>query len=174
MKTKNRHESPSAVLLGEDGLPAGLALAILLGLSLLKLRPEDFNALINIGVGTEQLDDSLASIGLAALLHEPNGALGEEGHADEEEGGHCEGHDESESERPLSVDLRCAKASHRGGKEAEDDDNVGERRCGTAKVCRCIFGDIERRDGGREANGETKQQLRDEEDWKVGCEYQGE
>jgi hypothetical protein len=174
LKTKDRHESPGTILLGEDGLPAGLALAVLFGLSLLEFSPEDLNALINVGVGAEQLDDSLASVGLTTLLHEPDGALREERHSDEEESGHREGHDKSESERPLAMDLGGTEAGHRRSEEAEDDDDVGERRCGTAKVCRCVLGDVERRDGSRETDGETKQELRDKEDWKVGCEDQGE
>jgi hypothetical protein len=84
LKTKNRNKRPCAVLLCEYGLPAGLAFAILLSLGLLELGPEDLNALFDISVGTKQLDDSLACVGLTTLFHEPDGRLGEKGHSNEE------------------------------------------------------------------------------------------
>ena len=145
LEAENGDESSGAVFLGEDGLPACLALAVRLCLGLLKFHSDYFDTFINVGISAEELQDSLASVSLSAFLHVPNRALGEEREHTEEESRQEESHAECESVRPRAVDLGSTEAGHGGGEEAENDDDVSQRGSGAAKAGGSVLGDVKRR-----------------------------
>lgn len=152
------------MLLGEDGLPARLLGHVGFASRNFKLRPDEVEPLLGVDVLAIKLDYSLASVVISALLDVPDRRLGQEREDNGEERRDEKRHDEGESVAPFAVYLGRSPACDGGEEEAQDDDDVCQGAEGASERSGCVFGNVQWRRDGREANGEAQQELGDEED----------